>query len=101
MTKKLKDSLHTALYACYKGDNGAEAVKSFMRENKDELFDAQVWDKVVDKLQSCLKEHNNRVGSDLYIGDPQGLYLALGWLIGNDEDSFNQMADKYLNGLKK
>lgn len=100
MTKKLKDSLHATLNACYNGDNAAEAVKSFMKDNKEELKDTHVWNKVVDKIQSRLKEHNKRAESDLHIGDSESLYMALSWLRDNDEESFNQMADKCLRGLK-
>lgn len=100
MTKKLKDSLHATLNACYNGDNAAEAVKSFMKDNKEELKDTHVWNKVVDKIQSRLKEHNKRAGSNLHIGDSQILFVALNYLISNDEEAFNKLADDCLTSLK-
>lgn len=100
MTKKLKDSLHVALHACYNGHNGAEAVKTFLKENKVELYDTQVFDRVADKINSRLKEHNKNAGSNLRIGDIEHLYMAIVYLNRNDEEAFNKLADQCLDGLK-
>ena len=100
MTKKLKDSLHATLHACYNGNNGAEAVKTLMRENKKELYDAHVWNEVACKIQARLKKHNKHAGSNLHIGDSQTLFVALNDLINNDEEAFNKLADDCLTSLK-
>jgi hypothetical protein len=100
MTKKLKDSLHATLHACYNGNNGAEAVKTLMRENKKELYDAHVWNEVACKIQTRLKKHNKHAGSNLHIGDIEYLYTAIVYINSNDEEAFNNIADKCLTGLK-
>lgn len=103
MTKKLKDSIHQMLQLCYRSSDISAVIKSFLKDNREELYNKDVWLAVVDKIKKRFELHNNKRGTKLSLGnDTDTLFLALGLLNAGDEQRFHIQANQYFeaNGIK-
>lgn len=95
MTKKLKDSIHELLYLCYRGSDISSVLKSFLKENRNELYDTAIWDDVIDKINNRFAKYYKHTGANMKLQNTDTLFLALGFLCIGDENRFDELASQY------